>query len=388
MIGLNINKHLHNILSIFILLSLILSSGCGGSSSSNSESQPVYSATIAEGRAAANEILEQTGASSMTVGFYADGRIVWTEGFGYADKAEKRAPSEDTMFGIGSTSKMIATVAAMILVDQGRVDLDEPVTTYIPDFEMLSSEYAQVTVRMLLNHSPGFPGSMYHNSETTTPITDYADQLVEGLKYERLKHMPGFMQTYCNDGFTLIEELVKDVSGSDFPQFVQDEIFNPLGMGRSRFALSYFPDDSYAASYTGDEREPQIFVNAYASGGLNSTPTDMLKLAMMIIGKGKLGDTRILSGSAVAAMGTDQTIGKFNPVVNEGLRYGLGWDTVAQPAFKNYGIRAWEKGGDVSRYGSADPATLLPGRGPAVSGPDRRVAGRPSSCISLRLRAK
>jgi CubicO group peptidase (beta-lactamase class C family) len=353
MTGLNITKHIRNIFPAFILLSLILSAGCGGGgSSSNSGSQQSYGAAIEEGRAAANEMLEQTGASSMTVGLYADGRIVWTEGFGYTDEVRKTVPSEDTMFGIGSTSKMIATVAAMILVDQGKVGLDEPVKTYIPDFEMLSSEYEQVTVRMLLNHSSGFPGSMYRISETTTPIVNYADQLVEGLKYERLKHAPGFMQTYCNDGFTLIEKLVRDVSGSDFPQFIQDEIFDPLGMDHSRFALSYFPDDSYAASYTGEEREPQIFVNAYASGGLNSTPADMLKLAMMIIGKGKLGDTQILSGSAIATMGTDQTIGKFNPVVNEGLRYGLGWDTVAQPAFKNYGIRAWEKGGDVSRYGS------------------------------------
>ena len=349
---------------ILMLSTLLLFSCGGGSSSSNNDSPPTYSQTIEEGRTAANETLQQTGASSMTVGFCVDGRIFWTEGFGFADVDLKRAPKADTMYGIGSVSKMFVTVATMILVDQGKVDLNSPVKTYIPTFSMLSPEDEQVTVRMLLNHSSGFPGSEYRNSETTVPNVDYLDQLIDSLKNERLKHTPGYLQTYCNDGFSLLEKLIENVSGKKYTTFVQEEILDPLGMSHSRYALSFFPADSFARSYTSGVADPQVFANPYASAGMNTTPTDMLRFLMMFSGKGRLDDTRILLESSVAAMGTDQTPGKFSPVINEGERFGLGWDTVSQPSFKVLGIRAWEKGGDISEYGS--DMIVLPDEGMTV----------------------
>ncbi len=364
MIEFNLTRSLRHVLSALILFSLMLTAGCGSESSSNSESQPAYGATVEEGRLAANETLQQTGASSISVGFFADGRIVWTEDFGFTGAGRKTAPAPDTMFGIGSVSKMFAAVATMILVDQGKVNLDEPVKTYIPEFSMLSPEYEQVTVRMLLNHSSGFPGSEYRNSQTVSPMVDYLDQLIDSLKNERLKHAPGYLQTYCNDGFSLLEKLIENISGEKYAQFVQDEILDPLEMGHSRYALSYFPDDSYARSYTSGVADPQVFANPYASAGMNTTHTDMLRFLMMFVGKGKSGDTRILSESSVAAMGTDQTPGKFSPVINEGVRFGLGWDTVTQPAFKVLGIRAWEKGGDISEYGA--DMIVLPDEGMTV----------------------
>jgi CubicO group peptidase (beta-lactamase class C family) len=338
--------------ALFVVVPCMFLAACSDGSSDNIDF--VYTAAVEEGRTAAKEILDKTGADSMIVGFCTGDRIVWTEGFGYADMETETVPNVDTtLYGIGSVSKMFVTVAAMLLVDEGRIHLDEPVTTYIPDFFMLSSEYSDVTVRMLLNHSSGFPGTQYRNSETTAPNLDYADEVMESLQHERLKHSPGYLQTYCNDGFTLIEKLIYNVTGKSYVEFLQDEVLDPLGMNNSRLALSCFPEDSFARSYTDGVKDSQVFVNAYGSGGMNTTATDMLKFAMMLIGKGKLEDTRILSEVSVAAMGTDQTMGKFSPVICQSLRYGLGWDTVTQPAFLPYGITAWQKGGDVSKYGSA-----------------------------------
>jgi CubicO group peptidase (beta-lactamase class C family) len=307
-----------------------------------------YTATIAEGRTAIKEIMERTGASSVSVAFTDGDRLVWTETFGHADRASGTPPARETMYCIGSTSKMFATVAVMKLVDRGLISLDEPVVKYLESFRMLSPEYRQITVRMLLNHSSGFPGTDYRNGFTTTPFKDYSAQVLETLATLRLKHPPGYLSVYCNDGFTVAEQLIAAVTGKSYPRFVEDEILKPLGMKNSRYMLDYPPAGSTAKRYDGKGRElPFMFVNVLASGGLYSTPSDMARFAMMLIGKGRLGDTRILSEKAVAEMAKDQTLASFNPVKSNMVSYGLGWDTVRQPGLEAVGVTAWQKGGAI-----------------------------------------
>jgi CubicO group peptidase (beta-lactamase class C family) len=127
--------------------------------------------------------------------------------------------------------------------------------------------------------------------------------VLETLKTQRLKHSPGYLSVYCNEGFTMVEQLVLAVTGKSYVQFVQDEIFTPLGMNNSRYPLEYFPDSSFAKRHEGDTPLPQLFLNVFGSGGLYSTPTDMAKTAMMLIGGGRLGNVRILSEASVAAIG-------------------------------------------------------------------------------------
>ncbi len=337
--------HATAVLYVFFCLSFLVACNDDGSSSD-------YSGTIRDGRAAAEEVLEQTGASSLSLAFVADDRVVWTETFGFADKEAKTPPTADTMYGIGSVSKMLATIAAMILVDRGDISLDDPVVMHIPSFKMRSPDYRLVTVRVLLNHSSGFPGGDMRNSFTATPFHEYSLQLLDSLSRERLKHPPGFMNAYCNDGFSMIENLVANVAGKNYVEFVQDEILAPLEMEHSRYALEAFPAGSFAATYSGEDRNPQTFINLYASGGLYSTPSDMAKLILMILGKGKSGGVRILSGSAVEEMAVDQTAETFNPVPSDNERFGLGWDTVSAPGLKAVGVKAWAKGGDTFHYGS------------------------------------
>lgn len=342
------------LLFLFAAAFLLALQACGGGSSSSGPFP--YTATIQEGRNAANEVLASTGAASISVAFVDGERLVWAEAF--ADPA-KDAPTTETMYPICSVSKMIATIAAMRLVDMGLVSLDTPLTTYFPTFSMVDSpRYADITVRMLLNHSSGFPGSDYRNAVSYSPLPDsrtYSSQALTTITTERLKHDPGYMSVYCNDGFTMIEELVFARTGKTYVQFVQDEILTPLGMTRSRYALDYFPAGSLAKRYAAGSSTPlpQVFLNAYGSGGLYSTPTDMAKIAMMLAGGGKVGNTRILSASSVAAMGVDQTVApSFNPVKSKFLAYGLGWDSVMQPALDSVGVVGWMKTGDFAQAGA------------------------------------
>ncbi|HOW57500.1 MAG TPA: serine hydrolase domain-containing protein, partial [Smithellaceae bacterium] len=309
-------KHLLMAVSIiFVIFCIMFFAGCLFRSSSSPFS---YNAAISEGRTAAKEIMEKTGASSISLSFVDGDRLVWTESFGLADKEAKTAPTADTMYCIGSTSKVLAAIAVMKLADQKLVSLDAPLTNYIKSFRMLSPEYNQITVRMLLNHSSGFPGTDERNAETTSPLPfDFSAQVLETLKTQRLKHPPGYLSVYCNDGFTIIEQLVLAVTGKSYARFVHDEIFIPLGMKHSYYPRNYLPEGSFAKRYKGNEPLPQLFLNTFGSGGLYSTPTDMAKIAMMLIGKGQLGDIRILSEKSVLAMGIDQTLASFNPVKSE-----------------------------------------------------------------------
>lgn len=309
-----------------------------------------YSATIAEARIAANALLAQTGAASLSVALVDGEKVVWSEGFGYADMATSAKPEATTMYGIGSVSKMLATVAVMKLVDQGKLNLDAPVSRYLPAFRMASPEYRRVTVRMLLNHTSGFPGSEYRNLFGTEPFRDYPQQTMSSLGGERLKDAPGTLGVYCNDGFTMVENLVPAVTGKTYAQFVADEVFAPLEMQRSAYPLGHFAEGTYAKAYTGSTPNPQEFANALGSGGLYSTPSDMSHLASMLMNGGVYKGTRVLSAASVNEMGKDQTIGTFSPATTNAMRFGLGWDTVTEPSLTAVGISGWAKGGDTRDY--------------------------------------
>ena len=311
-----------------------------------------YDAAIREGRAAAQDVLENRRASALTIALVARRGVIWSQAFGLADPEAGQAATAQTMFGIGSVSKLFATIAVLKLVDKGLVDLDRPLVDYLPDFRMVSADYGKITVRMLLNHSAGFPGTDYRNAETTSPFPGYLEQVLQSLSVERLKAPPGYMNVYCNDCFTLIAALIPAITGKSFVQFVQDEILTPLGMDNTRYPTAPFPDGSYAKAYRNGAVQPQEFGNVLAAGGVYSTANDLARLAMMFLGGGTGGRIRILSNASVAEMAVDQTTGTFNPVRCEGFAFGLGWDTVTEPGLQAVGFDGWGKGGDITDYGA------------------------------------
>jgi CubicO group peptidase (beta-lactamase class C family) len=341
------------------LLLALLAAGCGSSGATN------YNSTVIR------EAMVRSGATAMTAALVSKEGVIWSASLGDADKGIGAEVTPETLFGIGSVSKMLATVAVMKLVEQGRVALNEPLTTYLPlsQFSMLSPEYANIKVRMLLNHSAGFPGGDLRNGSTEAPFTGFAAQMMADLKVQRLKHAPGYLCVYSNDGFTMVENLVKAVTGMAYLDFVRQEILTPLEMGRSRFADVVLPAGSYARPYTGATPQPYISLNLYATGGVYSTAADMARLAMMFLNGGRVGSQQFLTTASIDAMAQDETAGTFSPAPSDYVRYGLGWDTVAQPGLKAVGVRGLQKGGAIDGFnGQMYRSTLLvaPDQGLAV----------------------
>ncbi|MEK4661042.1 serine hydrolase domain-containing protein [Priestia sp. FSL H7-0729] len=298
-------------------------------------------------------LTETYGTTSLQYALIDDGEIVVSGQTGKNDINDKVPLTSNTIYGIGSTSKMMLTAAVMKLVDEGKIDLDVPVVNYMPDFTMKDKRYKQITPRMLLNHSSGLMGTstssaiLYGDNDTYSHDT-FLDQLVN----QNLKADPGAYSVYTNDGFTLAEILVERVSGMSFTAFIHKHFTEPLKMDHTKTPQDVVnPAEMagiYSPSYKG--QLPQENYNIIASGGLYSTAKDLVKFSQIFTGEVK----GILSNKSVEAMEQKEyRRGMWPKDSDSSMSYGLGWDSVDLFPFSDYGIKAVTKGGDTLSYHSS-----------------------------------
>ncbi|MGG4033208.1 serine hydrolase [Paenibacillus cisolokensis] len=298
-------------------------------------------------------LTETYGTTSVQYALIDQGNIVVSGQSGRNDEEGKIPLTAETMYGIGSTSKMFVTAAVMKLADEGKVDLDKPVVQYIPEFTMKDERYKQITPRMLLNHSSGLRGSTLANAFLFEDNDTYAhDTLLEQLKGQTLKADPGAFSVYCNDGFTLAEILVERVSGTDYTTFIREHFTEPLGMSRTATPLDN-PDPAGMAglySPTIKGQLPNESVNVIGTGGVYSTAEDLVRFSQIFTGQVE----GILSDAAVSAMEQEEyKKGLWPEEADNSIGYGLGWDSVNLFPFGDYGIKALTKGGDTLLYHAA-----------------------------------
>lgn len=271
---------------------------------------------------------------------------------------ENLVQSDHYQYGIGSVSKMFATVAVMKLVDEGKIGLDTPIIYYIPEFCMADKRYRQITPKMLLNHSSGIMGTTGHNSFLSGHSdTSYHDTFLDQLRTQELKADPGEYSVYCNDGFMLAEILVERVSGMSFSEFIRKEISEPLGLTNTSTPMEDLDESLLAPIYYDNHTLPYVNCQLLASGGLYSTSEDLCKFAQIFM---KNSDTNLLSAKAVDTMSRPWYL-EDKICVSKGdtqFGYGLGWDCVNTYPYNLYGIQALTKGGDVNGYHAG--LTVLP----------------------------
>lgn len=304
--------------------------------------------TIASEKAAL--LTEQYGTTSVQYALIDNGKITVTGQSGLNDVEGKIPLTNETMYGIGSTSKMFTTVAVMKLVDEGKINLDTPLVQYITDFKMIDERYKQITPRMLLNHSSGLQGSSLGNGILFNDNDTYVhDNLLEQLSTQRLKADPGAFSVYCNDGFSLAEILVEKVSGMKFTAFIHQYFIEPLELKHTKTPLDILDASKLPGLYypTFQKQLPNETFNAIGTGGIYSTAEDMVQFSQIFMGREK----EILSDSAVLAMEQEEyKKGMWPKEADNFINYGLGWDSVRLYPFSDYKIKALSKGGDTILY--------------------------------------
>ena len=275
-------------------------------------------------------------------------KVLAVETAGFADIAAQKPMTPDTLFWIASQSKAMTASALMILVDEGKVNVDDPVEKYLPEFrgQMVASEQDAehlllrkpahpITVREVLDHTSGLP----FKSPLEEPTLDGLPLRVAVRSYGTvpLKFEPGTKWDYSNAGINTAGRIVEVVSGMAYEDFMQKRLFDPLGMKDTTFwpnddqvkrlAKSYKPN----ADKTGLE-ETKVDQLIYPltdrahrfpmpAGGLFSTASDVTRYCQMLLNGGTLEGRGILSEAAVKQMTTKQTA----PAVEHS--YGFGLDT-------------------------------------------------------------
>ena len=242
-----------------------------------------------------------------------DGQVLLQKGYGYAD-VEKKEPVDAaaTLFRPGSVSKLFTWTAVMQLVERGKLDLDADVNQYL-DFKIPPGPAGEpVTLRDLLTHTPGFEEALKELiSEDPSRIATLADT-VKGWVPERIFEA-GTTPAYSNYGTGLAGYIVERVSGLSFDDYLDRNIFGPLGMSKSSFRQP-LPEALAAAMSQGYKvatEKPQGYelINLAPAGSLAATGADMARFMIAHLQKGAYGDARILSEETARKMhGTPLTI--------------------------------------------------------------------------------
>ncbi|MCG8410866.1 MAG: beta-lactamase family protein [Bacteroidales bacterium] len=156
------------------------------------------------------------------------GKCIYNKSFGYADLRKRRNLKENDIFQLASVSKQFTAMAIMILKEQNRLSYDDTVTKYIPEFP-----YPQITVRMLLNHTSGLPNYYWlvehHWNKKEAPLNEDVIKLLSEYKLG-LYFTPGKRWDYSNTGYVVLASIVERISGNNFCEFMQQNIFDPLQM--------------------------------------------------------------------------------------------------------------------------------------------------------------
>ena len=287
------------------------------------------------------------GASAATVAIMDDSKIIYSEGFGMRSREESLPVDTDTQFNIGSISKVFTALGVLLLCDDGRVELDKPVIDYLPEFTMEDPRYTEITVRMLLNHSSGIAGTYFKTAFGTEKNRDYVAETLAELANENLKHNPGYVSVYCNDGFTVAEAIIERVSGMSYADFLEMRVFRQTGMVRSS---CYFLDGNTNIARQYDNKTGKIlpveYVNILGSGGLTSTAEDLCRFSQIMWRDSLLGPSTF--EEFTKPQYGPMTVPKGTPL----YKFGLGWDCVMLEEFARQGIKVMAKNGGTQEFNS------------------------------------
>lgn len=310
-----------------------------------------FNPAIARFRQTAEAMIADGRMTGASVALIAGPELIYVDGFGLADKRRSRPATADTVYRVGSISKLFAAVSVMQLAEQGRVDLDAPVARYAPGFSYVNPfpEDAPVTLRQLMCHRSGLirespAGNYFDPAEPGTQATALS------LRDTVLVHRPGTVTKYSNSGVTVEGYAVEAVSGQSFRDYQREHVLGRLGMNdsdwrltrelRGRLAKGYLavarPDGSFR-----EIEAPQFEFGILPAGNLYSTVGDLARFALCLFNEGRTGSGPMLRPETLREMFTVQLSGETNG-------FGLGFSLQTHRGFRTvghsgavYGFSSW-----------------------------------------------
>lgn len=261
---------------------------------------------------------------AMSLAVAKDGRILWEEGFGKADRENNIDADQNTMYSLASVTKTFTATGLMTLVQAGKVDLDRPINDYFGEAKLTArvGDINQVTVRRVANHTSGLgTAEQFFYGEAERKLVPSMDQSI--TRYGNIVREPGSRYSYNNFGYGLLDYVVERVSGTPFADYMRQNVYLPLDMTHSSIGVA--PGlERYAAVRYGPKRE-RIPDYAFAEPGaaaMYSSAHDLVRYGMFVQGQRVPGQKAILNRRSLDAM--------IEGAVDEGdgSGYGIGMQVV------------------------------------------------------------
>lgn len=301
----------------------------------HAETNPSFLQAVREFDEFVKKQIEKDQAPGISVGFLKD-NFIWTKGYGYSDLENNVEAKPESSYRLASITKTITAIAVLQLVEEGKIDLDAKVQTYVPYFP---KKKWPVTTRLLLGHLGGI--SHYKNYEREGHIKTHKNtkQALDIFDDFDLMVKPGTEYHYSSYGYNLLGAVIEGATGVSYGEYIKENIFEPLGMDNSRMddPVDLIPHRVEGYRLINGEIKNSEYVDVssrFAAGGTRSTVEDLLKYADQII-KGEL-----LKEVTWKKMFTSMTTTKGHLT-----GYGMGW-----------GVRPWKGHFRVS-HGGSQPET-------------------------------
>jgi CubicO group peptidase (beta-lactamase class C family) len=219
-----------------------------------------------------------------------DQELLWTKGFGLADRARNVPASSDTIYSVCSISKVFTAVGVLQLRDQGKLQLDDPISRHLPwlDIRQTYADAPPMTLRGILTHSAGLPRESDHPYWTYPDYTfPTPEEVRQGLSHQQTLYPEGRYLQYSNLGLTLAGEVVAEVSGQPYPEYARRHILDPLGLSDTSTEIPVeHRNGRFATGYGGQKREGEREVMPFfqtngisAAAGYASTVVDLARFA-------------------------------------------------------------------------------------------------------------
>jgi CubicO group peptidase (beta-lactamase class C family) len=302
---------------------VLLLSGCAGTpprptniARNDYESAKQYlSATI-------KQDMEKHDVKGLSIALIDDQKVVWAEGFGYADAANQVPATADTMYRIGSISKVLTATEIMRLAEQGKVELDKPVTDYVPEFSIHNrfAENKPITLHALLAHHSGLPSDVLKGMWVDHPVS--LAEYVTALREESLASPPQSLYKYSNIDFSLLGRVIENVEHQEFSSAMQQNLLTPLGMANSSFQLTPEIERRYARAYRNGKETTRLSLRDTPAGGMLSSVNDMSRWLRFLFADGSVQGAQIIKPETLHEMFKPQFEGLDTDF---GHKIGIAW---------------------------------------------------------------
>lgn len=268
-----------------------------------------------------NDRIANYNVPSISIAVVKDGKIIWEEGFGYADRENQQKATAHTSYYLASISKTMTATALMKLAEQKLINIDSPVNKYLRGAKVSSTMWDanKATVKMVMSHTSGLTTFNFWCRTDSLSCAKMDDEIFR--RYAVLVFPPGSAFDYSNLGYGVLDHVIRDVSGKTFTEYMRTELFQPLGLKNTFVAGNPLPAGR-AMRYTGSDGKTLVefpFSHAY-SAGASSIYGSVHDLALFA--KVHLNDLKkkeqIISATSVRAM--QDTVAR-----NGSDHYGLGW---------------------------------------------------------------